>query len=229
MRLSGSRLIRRALVSVKQAGATRILSRNRRDPRSKLGTRLCIPIAVFSVSLAGFIITGCDDDSAQPEPGTSRPGTTGRAERPGRVIDVAVPCGSGWFETHGDPNVGIHLGRLAYDGDVLGYSDRRRYGDYLAKAPLAIEGTGSQPVTVRVREQDEGSIALAYGHIEPSVPRRRAAVQMTLEPCPQRPRTSFVGALLVDRPGRVVTLAVELAPGQTRHLRLPRSPGVAPG
>lgn len=181
---------------------------------------------LLSLFIGALILAGCGNDEVADSTASSTSASQG--DTSGRAIDVRVPCGDGWFETHADPANTVRVGRLAYDGEVLGYSHRRRYDDYLAKAPLAVEGMRSKPVTIHVLKQDEGSIGLAYGQIEPTVPLRRAADDVTLQPCSERPRTSFIGALLLDKPRAVVKLRVDLGPGGTRVLRLPSAPGGPP-
>lgn len=185
----------------------------------------CRQMTVLALLIAALILTGCGDDEGATTVSASTPGAGNSA---GRAIDVRVPCGSGWFETEADRADTISVGRLAFDGEGLGYAPRRRFDDYLAKAPLAIEGVQVEPVTVTVLKRDQGRIGLAYGQIEASVPRQRAATKVTLKPCSERPRTSFIGALLLHEPRSIVKLSVKFGPGEERVLRLPASPGGLP-
>lgn len=178
------------------------------------------------VCIAAFVFQGCDEgqqpaDGSEPAPGPAE-------VDPLREVRVTAECGSGWFETESEPGRGIRVGRLAVDGEVLGYSVRDRYGDFISKAPLAIEGKDSDPVTVRVRRPDAGEVGLVYGRLDARTPLAHAADSITLIPCGKRPRTSFIGGLVLDRARARVKLEVVLGDHEQRTLEIPRAPGPVP-
>lgn len=167
-----------------------------------------------AVLCCSFVFAGCFGSSEN----TAEQATTSGAGRL-ESVHVKVDCGAGWYALDADwQRHGVVVGRFGVNADGLGYSERRRSGDNLAKAPFAIEG--HKPVTVTVLPEDRGTVKLAYDIDRPGALRGQGADQVVLEPCHHRPRTSFVGAILAEEP-RSVSLLVELAPGRTTIIDLP--------
>lgn len=97
-------------------------------------------------------------------------------------------------------------------------------GNFVAKMGAVVEGHA--PVTLRVPEAARGRVGLIYGDASRGRGTRLsvAPVEVTFEPCPDRPRSGWVGGLLLDTVREPVTLEVSLTDSHTELLTIEPGP-----
>jgi hypothetical protein len=156
-----------------------------------------------------LLAVGCGDDSGDMTTPTIGPGVTARCEGIG-------PDSGTWRRQA--KSVGA-FGLLARD---LSNARRLRNGSFVVKMGAVVEG--HTPVTLRVPEEARGRVGLIYGDASRGRTQLSdAPVEVRFEPCPNRPRSGYVGGLILDTIREPVTLEVQLTDSRTESLTIEAS------
>jgi hypothetical protein len=161
--------------------------------------------------VTGLLAIGCGDGSGDMTSPTTGPAVTARCEGLG-------PDSGTW--RRGAEAVGA-FGLLARD---LSNAQRLRNGSFGVKMGAVVEG--HTPVTLRVPEEARGRVGLIYGDFTRGRRTQQlsdAPVEVTFEPCPNRPRSGYVGGLLLDTIREPVTLEVQLTDSRIESLPIEAS------
>lgn len=100
----------------------------------------------------------------------------------------------------------------------------RSHGHHIFKMGAVVGGHA--PVTLRVPNEARGSVGLIYGDASRGWRHRPSGppVEVTFEPCPDRPRSGYVGGLLLETAREPVTLEVDLTDSRTERLTIEPAP-----